>query len=334
MSGHTKLLFLTLGLLANSAALVLAEEASKPIIAARVGDEAIEVTEARRLMEAVFEGKMPTGAMLPMARAQVLEEIISRRLVVAYAQRTGAAPGSQEIAKAKKHMQSQLAAQGRKVADVLKAERIAEADLERQVVWRLVWDGYLAKYRTAQRRASWFKEHHRELDGTELTVSHILLQAPAGAGSEAIAELTNKAASIREEIASGKLDFAAAAKQYSAGPSRERGGKLGTIRRQEPMDESFSRAAFALKAGEISPPIRSPFGVHLIRCDGVASGTKQIEDVVGRIDEALAKELLLTLSELERKHTPVGYTSAWPHFKPGTRELDASLSATPVNRSK
>ena len=67
------------------------------------------------------------------------------------------------------------------------------------------------------------------------------------------------------------------------------------------MDESFSRAAFELKAGEISPPVRSPFGVHLIRCDEVLPGTKKVSDLAGPIDEALAKELLEKLSQLERK---------------------------------
>jgi len=41
------------------------------------------------------------------------------------------------------------------------------------------------------------------------------------------------------------------------------------------MDEAFSRAAFALQTGQISPPVRSPFGVHLIRCEAIKPGTEQ-----------------------------------------------------------
>ena len=126
------------------------------------------------------------------------------------------------------------------------------------------------------------------------------------------------------EITSGKLDFAAAAKKYSAGPSGKQGGRIGKIGRHDPQDESFSRAAFQLKAGEISPPVRTPFGVNLIRCDEVVPGTKTLSDLSGPIDEALAKELLEKISQLERKQTPVKYTSAWPHFRPGTRELEVN----------
>ena len=119
-------------------------------VAATVGDDPVEVAEAQRMMDAIFPDKKPAGDLLPMAQAQVLEEIVNRRLVLAYARRVGETPSAEELAKAKKELQIRLAAQGRKVSDVLKAESITAADLERQVLWRLVWDRYLAKYRTPQ----------------------------------------------------------------------------------------------------------------------------------------------------------------------------------------
>ena len=296
--------------------------AADATVAASVGDDPIEVAEVQRMFDLVFRGKkQPAGDLLPMAQAQVLEEIVDRRLVVAYARRVDDVPGDEELAKAKKEFKVRLAAQGRKVSDVLAAESMTAADLDRQVVWRLVWDRYLAKYRTPHRRETWFQNHRREIDGTELAVSHILLRPAAGAGPKEIETLEARAASIRAEIVSGKIDFAAAAEKYSAGPSSKRGGRLGKIGRHGPMEEAFSRAAFELKAGEISPPVRSPFGVHLIRCDEVLPGTKQAADLSGPIDDALAKELLRKLSDLERKSTPVKYTSAWPHFKAGTQEV-------------
>ena len=118
------------------------------------------------MMDQVFKDKrLPTGELLPMAQAQVLEEIVNRRLVLAYARRLGEAPTAEELAKAKKQLQIQIAAQGRKVADVLKAESMTMADLQRQVVWGLVWGRYLSKYRTPERRETWFQNHHEEVDG-------------------------------------------------------------------------------------------------------------------------------------------------------------------------
>jgi parvulin-like peptidyl-prolyl isomerase len=294
-----------------------AQSAAEAGVAATVGDDPIEVAEAQRMMASILHDRKPAGDLLPLARAQVLEEIVKQRLVLAYARRVGDTPSDEDLAKAKKQLQIRLAAQGRKV--------IAPANLERGAVWMLVWDRYLAKYCTPQRRETWFQNHHRDLDGTQLVVSHILLR-PAGhppgqAGATEMEDLEKQAASIRAEIVSGKLDFAAAAAKYSAAPSGKQGGRIGKIGRWGPQDEAFSRAAFELKAGEISPPVRSPFGVHLIRCDEVLPGAKKLPDLVGAIDQALAKELLEKISQIERRQTAVKYSDAWPHFKPGTTEL-------------
>ena len=226
MSSRLSVFVWLFGFLSLAAPAAAAESA----VAATVGDDPVEVAETQRMMDLIFREKKLVGDLLAMARAQVLEEIINRRLVLAYARRTGDAPSAAELAKAKKELQLRLAAQGRRVSDVLKAESISAADLERQVLWRLVWDSYLAKYRTPQRRETWFQNHHADVDGTELIVSHILLRPAAGADSKDIEALKKQAESIRAEITSGKLDFAAAAKRYSAGPERQAGRPAGQNR--------------------------------------------------------------------------------------------------------
>jgi parvulin-like peptidyl-prolyl isomerase len=285
-------------------------------VVATVGDDPVELAEVQRMMDLVFPRNKPSGEMLSMAQAQVLEEIIDRRLVLAFSRRAGDLPSEKELAKAKKQLQLRLAAQGRKAPDAA-----SDAALDREVLWRLTWDRYLAKYRTPDRREAWFHKHHRELDGTQLAVSHILLQPQRKQDAKEIESLLKRAADIREDILSGKIDFAQAAAKYSAGPSGKQGGKLGKIGRHGPMDEAFSRAAFALEPGQISLPVRSFAGVHLIRCDEVVPGTKQLADVKDAVDAALAQELLTKISGIQRDRTEVKYVNTWPHFKPGTQEL-------------
>ena len=70
-------------------------------------------------------------------------------------------------------------------------------------------------------------------------------------------------AEIRQEIVSGQKDFAEAAVEYSEDGTARTGGDLGTFDRTR-MVEPFTEAAFALEPGEISEPVRTKFGFHLI----------------------------------------------------------------------
>ena len=105
------------------------------------------------------------------------------------------------------------------------------------------------------------------------------------------------------------------------GPSAQDGGRLGLIARRGAMVEAFSRAAFALEVGQLSEPVPTRFGVHLIRCDEIKPGSKTMAEVRKELEEALAHELIDKLAQLERRHTPVKFTGKGPYFKPGTREL-------------
>ena len=61
-------------------------------------------------------------------------------------------------------------------------------------------------------------------------------------------------------------DFIALAKKHSIGPSKVSGGDLGYFSKEK-MVPSFSEAAFKLKKGEVSPPVKSEFGWHIIKVD-------------------------------------------------------------------
>lgn len=59
-------------------------------------------------------------------------------------------------------------------------------------------------------------------------------------------------------------DFGALAKSFSQCPSSKNGGDLGKFRSGQ-MVEEFEEAAFALQVGEVSKPVRTNFGYHLIQ---------------------------------------------------------------------
>jgi peptidyl-prolyl cis-trans isomerase C len=71
-----------------------------------------------------------------------------------------------------------------------------------------------------------------------------------------------QAEQCREEILAGK-SFAVAAKEVSKCPSGSKGGDLGFFTRGQ-MVPQFDKAAFELPVGELSEPVQTQFGWHLI----------------------------------------------------------------------
>ncbi len=313
---------LTLLGLAARGATPKSEPKPDPVVATVAGEPIHAADVARMVAKATGAKPVAPGALAAL-QAQALEELIQRRLVLAYARRLRDTPGDLEfqIDAEVTRLKAALAAQKRSLDDYLKEQGASEADLGRQVEWNLVWPKYVARYATDERAAAYFEAHRRELDGSEVSASRILLAIPPGAGPEQVKEAVARAEAIRAEIAAGKLSFADAARKHSSAPSAAQGGSIGPIRRRGAMVESFAKAAFALAPGEVSPPVVTPFGVELVRCDAVKPGSKTLSDVRPEVDAALARELLEKLAEAERRHTEVKYMGAGPYFKPGTREL-------------
>ncbi len=94
--------------------------------------------------------------------------------------------------------------------------------------------------------------------------SHILLSVPSDADESAVEDARKKILNIRRQIESG-ASFETVAKEQSDDPgTAQNGGDLGFIARGV-MDPAFESAAFSLPVGELSDPVRTDFGFHLIK---------------------------------------------------------------------
>jgi parvulin-like peptidyl-prolyl isomerase len=71
------------------------------------------------------------------------------------------------------------------------------------------------------------------------------------------------------------------------------------------MVEPFERAVFALKIGEISPVIQTPYGFHIVKVEDVEAGTrKPFATVIPQVRQRLLQSALASWkSELEKRHT-------------------------------
>lgn len=123
----------------------------------------------------------------------------------------------------------------------------------------------------------------------QVRARHILLKVAPDADEAKQEEVLSKIQEIRQEIVDG-LDFAEAAKKYSEDTgSGERGGDLGFFGKRAMVPE-FSETAFSLEPGEISEPVKTQFGYHLIKVEEQKDAyTDSFDDVRDDIRQSIER---------------------------------------------
>jgi len=113
----------------------------------------------------------------------------------------------------------------------------------------------------------------------QVRASHILVKVDADAKPETVVEKQKAAQAIADRVKKGE-DFAKLAQQISEDPSaKQNSGDLNFFGREQMVPE-FSEAAFKMKKDEISDPVRSQFGYHIIKVtDHKAAETVTLEKV-------------------------------------------------------
>ncbi|WP_088102686.1 peptidylprolyl isomerase [Halalkalibacter urbisdiaboli] len=126
---------------------------------------------------------------------------------------------------------------------------------------------------TEEQKQAYFEEHSDEF-GEQVEASHILVEDE---------ETANE---VAEKINAGE-DFATLAEEYSKDPgSAMSGGSLGFFGKGRMVAE-FEEAAFALEIGEVSEPVKSEHGYHIIK---VTDRKETYEDFQEDVEERLVQE--------------------------------------------
>ncbi len=315
----------TLILLFNTTAMVLA--AAPTDVVATVNGAPITLGEVAPLVQRKLATlKADDAATTARVTAEILQGLVDFRLLQTYFKTSPHRATDEDYRKALDSLRKQLAAKDPNLTIERLMATVGQtaAQFREELLIKISLNKQISSLSELADLEQFFNTHRAEFDGSELRVSHILLRPLQRATPEEIARLEAQAAAIRAEILAGKLTFAAAVEKYSQGPSRDQGGDLGWIRRDGPMLEQFNEAAFALSASdgsEISPPVITPFGVHLITRTGSTPGKKKLADVRPQVELAFVTNRASELMQQLYRDSKIEFPGKLPHYKPGTKEL-------------
>jgi parvulin-like peptidyl-prolyl isomerase len=133
----------------------------------------------------------------------------------------------------------------------------------------------------------YYKAHLSEYSTpARIQLAHILFHLDPNATSDQIAAMTAKAEELRARIKKG-ADFAEMAKEYSDDPNGKNGGDLGWFKPGQMLDE-LEKAAENLQVGEVSDPVRTRAGIHLIKLEAREGAS---HENLGELQEQIKQQL-------------------------------------------
>ncbi len=160
------------------------------------------------------------------------------------------------------------------------------------------------------------------------TASHILITVSTDATSDETEQAKQKITDLQARLQRGE-DFASLAREFSQDPgSAAEGGALGEVERGM-MVKPFESALFALQPGEVSEPVKTRFGWHLIKLHDIMGGeTQSFTDARKSIEEELARELAESqIYDLVESLSNIGYEQP-DSLLPASEQLGLAIETT------
>ncbi len=278
-------------------------KAAKPIdrIIAVVNDDVITASELDKELNTIKQQLRGQNTTLPAAetlRAQVLDRVVLKRLQLQLAGANHVKIDDEALNRTVLNIATQNKLSLTEFRNVLDTDGINFEDYRETIRTELT----LAQLRQRQvtnrivvtdQEVDEFLET-QAVQGTatdEFRLSHILIVVPDAATVEQVDKAQKKAATVLDELRNG-ADFAQTALSVSGGAQALQGGDLGW-RKLGQLPTLFSNIVTTMKAGDLSAPIRSPSGFHLIK---LVDKRKSDEQHV--VTQTRARHILIRTSEL------------------------------------
>ena len=267
------------------------EDDSKKVLAT-VNGENISQKDVNQMLSR-YGNQIPAEQM-PAVTKQILDGLITQKLIMQFVKdskiEVSQAEIEKELNKVREEIKSNPGLEGKTLEQVLETHGSTIDNLKSDIVISLSLEKHLGKDIDDKKIKAYFDENKAAYDNTERRASHILVDTRQMKADAELAQALEKIKKIKAEVDSGK-DFAEVAKQHSDCPSKDKGGDLSFFKRKGQMVEPFAAAAFALKVGQVSDPVKTPFGYHIIKVTEVKKGNDvKFDDVKQAIKQNLMEE--------------------------------------------
>ncbi len=267
-------------------------------IAAVVDDDVILQSELQSAMNKLAVQLRDRGVRMPpqaIFERQVLEKLISERLQLAAAKRAGIRVDDDTLNQAIAKIAARNSMSISQMRDVLERDGISFREFRQQFADEMTIQALRdrevkRRVRISDQEVEAYLARNKGDDKTEYWLSHILLATPRGASADEIDQVRQQA---RELVASlrGGADFGQAAVANSSGQQALEGGDLGW-RSSEDLPSFFADAVRDMVAGEISEPIRSNSGFHIVMVREKRGGEQHI------VTQTKAQHILIRTNEV------------------------------------
>jgi peptidyl-prolyl cis-trans isomerase SurA len=274
-------------------------------IAAIVNDGLVLKSELDAQMDAVSKRLQEQKVELPsqsVLKQQVLDRLILQEIQAQHAKRVGLTVSDeqlnsalQEIAGRNKipfdQLPTALAAQGvdyKQYRESMRRELTLNTLRQRDVISHInVTPHELEQFLTRQQTSA---------ANDEFSVSHILLSLPEAATPQQLEEITKKAQDLAARASKGE-DFGQLAIANSNSQTALDGGQLGW-RKGTQLPEFILQLVTKMKAGDVSEPVRTPSGFHIVKLNERRSGEAQVI-----INQIHVRHILMKPNELDDDET-------------------------------
>ena len=271
-------------------------------VVAVVNDDIISRSELDARLERVRVQLRQSGTAPPppdALRRQVLERLILRRLQLQIARNSRMRVEDESLNRTILRIAEQNELTLREFRDAVERdgydfarfrEEIRDDILIAEVRRRQVENQINISQRDIDDYISMMESRGTEADRHRYRIGHILIAVPDGASSEEIDEARERAGRVLEELRAG-ADFANMAVTHSDGQKALEGGDLGW-RLASDLPTMLADAVLRLETGDVSEPVRSASGFHLVKLVDRQGSQRQM------IRQTLARHILITLDAL------------------------------------